>query len=551
MKRCILQLLGLSALFAFGFVICFHLGFQMMHPLDQSIVFDGAWRLICGQWFFDGFTTPVGFLPIMVQAFAFHLLGVEWWVYCLHAAIFNGLFVIVVYKLLQILRAEIWISIPVALLSGVLFYPPMATPYPDQHAFFFSLLALTVATKAVFSEGRNVFVWWSAVPVIITCGLLSKHVPTVFVIPAVAVLFGLSVCSGQRAKVLLGTLAGILVSLVCVLLVFGLSVILSDDFWYTMVRLPTELASTRLDDNESLGFKWWRAFYLRPFQVLSKQNFTLSIVHLLPIVFIPLLLFVQRSNETARVNYRWHLSILTVMLGLHLASSQFVDITSNQRENGIPFVFVCVGLALVWLQSEEVQRVVRGRFSKITHGTALFAIGVICIMTWDAFQFNQRVNETRKVLDSEFNSTVGTIGMIKGTGLDGLQYNGPYGTGLLRPDSLILFLRQHSDERFLLFGDMAILNGLTGNRPISPVLWFHPGLTLPDTLSNEFAEFRSSFTSHVIADSPSFVIFERNNRRTYTHLAWNHFPELNIWLEANLIDRRRVGGFDVCRLKVR
>jgi hypothetical protein len=88
-------------LFLFGFALCLHHGRVGLMPLDQSIVFDGAWRLLCGQVPFRDFGTPAGLAPIALQALLFGAFGVSWFVYCLHAAIFNGLFCVLAFRLLR------------------------------------------------------------------------------------------------------------------------------------------------------------------------------------------------------------------------------------------------------------------------------------------------------------------------------------------------------------------------------------------------------------------------------------------------------------------
>ena len=79
-------------LFVWGGLLCLSTGRVGFMPLDQSIVFDGAWRLLSGQVPFRDFTTPDSLTPILLQVLFFKFLGVNWFAYCLHAAVFNGLF---------------------------------------------------------------------------------------------------------------------------------------------------------------------------------------------------------------------------------------------------------------------------------------------------------------------------------------------------------------------------------------------------------------------------------------------------------------------------
>ncbi len=93
----------LIILFVFGIAISLFYGRMGFMPLDQSVTFDGGWRIVSGQLPLRDFTTPHSFIPIMLQALVFKILGVNWFAYCMHAAILNGLFCIIVYYFLEFL----------------------------------------------------------------------------------------------------------------------------------------------------------------------------------------------------------------------------------------------------------------------------------------------------------------------------------------------------------------------------------------------------------------------------------------------------------------
>lgn len=43
-------------------------GYDGYMPLDQSMIYNGAWRLLSGQTPYVDFWTPYGTIPILVQA---------------------------------------------------------------------------------------------------------------------------------------------------------------------------------------------------------------------------------------------------------------------------------------------------------------------------------------------------------------------------------------------------------------------------------------------------------------------------------------------------
>jgi hypothetical protein len=84
-------------LFVFGTGVNLYFGGRGFMPLDQSVVFDGAWRMVSGQVPFRDFAVPNGIVPSMMQVPFFRVFGVTWFAYCLHASVINGLFCVVAY----------------------------------------------------------------------------------------------------------------------------------------------------------------------------------------------------------------------------------------------------------------------------------------------------------------------------------------------------------------------------------------------------------------------------------------------------------------------
>ena len=70
--------------------LAWNTGFEGYMPLDQSIVWDGAWRVLQGQVPAIDFALPAGLTPILIQAGIFKIAGVAWAGYVAHAALANG-----------------------------------------------------------------------------------------------------------------------------------------------------------------------------------------------------------------------------------------------------------------------------------------------------------------------------------------------------------------------------------------------------------------------------------------------------------------------------
>ena len=178
------------ALFAFGLALCLHYGRRGFMPLDQSIVWDAGWRVLDGQVPFRDFVTTTSLVPGTLQAGVFGLMGVSWLAYCLHAAVFNGLFAIVTFALLRSQGLHPAAAAAFGGAAAVFFYPPFGVPYGDQHSFFFGLLALLLCALALRAEAApagGASRLWALVPAALLLGYLSKPIPVAFLLPALAV----------------------------------------------------------------------------------------------------------------------------------------------------------------------------------------------------------------------------------------------------------------------------------------------------------------------------------------------------------------------------
>src|SRR5262245_40129364 len=183
MKRgataCLLFVLGVAVNLTFG-----RRGFL---PLDQSVVFDGGWRLLSGQVPFRDFAAPSGLVPAAMQAPLFGLLGTTWFAYCLHASIVNGLAAVAVFALLRFCGSARVEAALFAALTAFFFYPPTGTPFMDQHSFFFMTAMFAAVAAGAAASGRAEFAWWAAVPVLFVLGYLSGQIPVSFGAVAVAI----------------------------------------------------------------------------------------------------------------------------------------------------------------------------------------------------------------------------------------------------------------------------------------------------------------------------------------------------------------------------
>ncbi len=512
---------------AFGLLLSLHYGRIGYMPLDQSIVFDGGWRVLGGQLPFRDFSTPSGVTPIVLQALFFKWLGVDWFSYCLHAAVVNGLFCAVVYGILRALGGGCMLSFLYGLLSGAVFYPPMGVPYMDQHAFFFGTVAVLLAVAS--ARLRSPWLQTSslvALPPMLVLAYLSKQIPALFFLPVL--VLPLWPWPGRRGKAVLVLTSSAVTALAAVAMAAVLLGVESRQFLESFVLLPGTAGGDRLRSLASASSL--------PLAMLTVSRswslLGIAFIHLLALaVAIHLLRRDSSPEKTA--------SVLRLILAEHLllTCTLFAILTKNEAENSIPYVFLALGL---------VQVSAGKALSRWPRLAAALAATLAITATTDAYRFNTRVNRTRLVLGLE-DTLPPAVAPALPPGLSFMRWRDPSFGGYSAQDltDLLAFLRE-APGNFLLVGDASILYGLAGRPSVSPVLWFHPRLTLPGRNTGGFAAFERRLIESLRRHDVRYVVVEMNGTFMGTRPAY--FPALVDYIQARIKGRRSFGTFDLIEL---
>lgn len=542
-----------------GTLYCLYYGRIGYMPQDSPTVFDGGWRILSGQIPFRDFTLPNAIVPIFLQAFFFKILGINWFVYCLHAAILNGLFCVIVFYFLRMFGGTLWLSFFYALLSGVAFYTPFGVPVQDQHAYFFTFLLIFLAClssrvdKTLLKQLIFFFL-----PVVTVIAFLSKQIPTIF---GVALAGSILLVTERRNLFMLtrSILAGVLVVLILLLALYytlGIDFELLKVYFY---HLPAETGSSRItkviSSNYSLTINYmhhhWRLFF--PFA-------------LVPILFLGALLFVCMRFTSAGTRPYWKELIkrmennffpLFIAQFLLVICFLFVILTNNQRENGVPLIFISLGLTQIFATavlnqgnydnttvSFLRQRFVLGLMSFILAGSSL----------WCAWNFDRQVNATRKVHDFIYQRKSNEDPKQQmPEALSFLVWGVPKKyTGT--PEDLLRITDyfKRNTGNFYLLGDSSILYALTGRPSVNPVLWFHPGQTLPRTGSIFFPSFQDRLMEDLRKYNVRYIVVEvtrvKPSISTWSGVNLEYFPALKELVQKKGYERERFGPFTIIEL---
>lgn len=517
------------ALFALGLALNLHYGRRGFMPLDQGIVFDGAWRLMLGQVPFRDFNAPNALVPALMQVPFFRVFGVTWLAFCLHASVMNGLFSVLAYVLLRLTGATRLEGAFFAGLTAFYFYPPNGTPFMDQHAFFFlTLMFTTVAAGTFATTPRTEWRWWALVPLCFTLAYLSKQIPTAFGAVCVAAWV---VANPRRAPRWMGALAAGTAAVVVAVVLLQWRLHFSYDTAFTyLVKMPLDVGAERTPSTGVVG----------PFRLVvgttrrlpgGARQWSMYV----PLLGIVALLLARKAIERWRT-YAWLLASLFVTTGAFLAY------TLNQIEDGFCLLMVsaCLGAVALRLACTHLLPAGLGRRAGLA-AAALVALAA----SRDTAVFARDVDATRYVLDTKYNAEVAALATpFLPPALQFLEWTrincSPQEFG-----ALVTYLKE-SEGDFAVISDHTLLYGLTGKVPVSPALWLHPGLSIPRPGTTAFSAFEAELIRRLDTFNVHRLVLDRPWTLRNVHLGL--FPRLQELVASERCGERQFGNVHVVEL---
>ena len=149
------NLISVFLLGAFSFFINYHYGFIGIMPMDNTVLFNGGFRVLKGYVPFADYWLVTGPLLDYLNALFFRLLGLSWSTYILHSSLVNVLITVASYLLFINLDLSNRFSFFYALQISILFYPVVGTPFVDHHSTFFLIIAFYLLIFAIKNSNHN------------------------------------------------------------------------------------------------------------------------------------------------------------------------------------------------------------------------------------------------------------------------------------------------------------------------------------------------------------------------------------------------------------
>jgi len=574
--------------------ICYLSGMRGFFAMDQSIVFDGGWRILQGQVPFRDFFLPHGPLSMWIQALAFRLFGVSYQVYALTASAMNVAGALLAYATFRTLVPEKkWPAWAAGLLTGSWFYAPMGTTYIEQTGFLFLWAAVFAVVRglrenALFRPG-----WMAGAGLALAAAILAKTntgvlaAPSLFLMPALlrrrpakeivgdALAMGAGLALGLGLFVLWLTLASdpaafhrhvveiagregrkrilenkefyfIVCSLfngkgndlvrlltVCAYVLMGLGWLLALGPW----RGP---ASSRLRSLASLGLLW--VAYQQGFGVTSNNN-GINEQPLVGLIFVCALGVVweirRLSGDTADPAKlrRWSRPALACLVAFAGLFTAFFYLRGIRGMGNYDFALgVTLAVAVfVWASSRhprcpEDRGLAWGGFFILALLEAIGSWGSYFRQAQDFFHFH-----TRYVAHREIPMLRG-LAWAEGVSDDAREMH-PTWDELRRTWQVL----KDAPGRFYLLGNHTILYAATGRPSLGPLSWFFKGLTYSQVYDPGLD---ARFAALVDRPEVTYFVTEEDFGLKYK---LQDFPQLDRVLRDQYRSEQKIGPFHLYR----
>ena len=173
------------------------------------------------------------------------------------------------------------------ILSAIIFYPTVGTPFVDHHAVFFSMLSLFCFILGV-KTNKNIF--WFLIPIFLILGFFSKQTPTSYIAILIAVLGLYNYIINKNHKAIVMGAFSIFISSTIILSLFYLNEISITNFYQQYIQFTSSLGQERIASGE----------FLHPVS-FSRYVVKFKYIHL---SYIPLLIIFFRSVLNIKFFYK-------------------------------------------------------------------------------------------------------------------------------------------------------------------------------------------------------------------------------------------------------
>lgn len=468
---------------------------------DQSLVIDGAWRILLGQVPYRDFSVPHPPLVFYLQALFFRLFGLGLWTAVIHASVMNLLATLFTYwGLRRVLEFGTFWGFYGALLTAFWFFLPLSWPWFDTGGYFFLMISLVLLWRG----GRL-----GCLIAGVSCGLvfLSKAnmaLAAIIVVPLAILLFA---PKGKRRSSLLFFSIG-----------FGGLL----GLWFSYLVLSQSLVPASVD----LLLRAQKIGRLQHIMIFPQKSFGNGLV--LGSFFLALYrLRMAKDPVTKRF----------LALALLLAAGLLIGGTFSSAaaaENNV--VFLGWILPLLAVEGGE-------KGPTVPHPAKIILMTLGGLLIIYGFQHGFHRLSWRYGFGPYSDQKLVALGEPR---LRGMRIQTPYGPEL---DGLLHWAHQNvrPEEGVLILPQLGLLYHVLDKTPPQPFIDLSPGFGLHQSLGDE-----ERFLNSLKKAQPRWIFLETREQIVGHHRAdqiFEYFPKLLEYVRQGYEFHQSLPGYDILRLR--
>jgi hypothetical protein len=533
--------LACGILAALAFAFNWATGHRGVFLLDQSMIFDGGWRILQGQTPYKDFLLPFGPVTFYIQAAFFKLFGVNWSATVLPACVFSSIATLCVIRIVRFLGGGSRVlALCGGLATAICFQAPFGTLWLEQTAMFFDLLALQAVVEASHVSGYRRSFWQLAGGLSLALAVLSKQNFGIFFVPVVLAVVVTSDLPDVRRACRSVSLVGVgVASLIAIFL--GWVWLFSDfsSFVQRVLVVAGEIGRLRLNR--------WVIAKVFSFQI-TPNLFQFDLIGSLSggvALFLAVFNFRgQAWREMAPA------CAAAILLPWYRSLTQAT--TLNDWENNLAFVGLagCLGLSLLFRLTRFISimpvpdrdvttRLPSARTVKICLCVAAGIWGSVFLTYVGRAAWKRTVQGFKA--DAVFRDTIHV------RGLERVRWGEPTSIGkttVLRKadfENLVSYLSAKG-AGFFVMGDATLLYGLLGTRPPQPLLYFQPSHSY---LKEEIPRLDEVVSASLERNKIGVVVREKVTFLSVVHDSYSQFPRTWAWFTNHFDHVKDFGNFEI------
>jgi len=516
-----------AAVTIFAGLFVWFAGHRGVFLLDQSIMFDGAWRVYQGQVQYRDFISTFPPLPFVIQAMFFRLAGVNFSAMVLGAAVLNAVATLcviwLVHRLVPDQRAIAWIA---GLLTAVWFQAPFGTLWFEQTAFCFNLLSLVLLLKSLDTRDPAAVGCRVGAGVLLAASLLCKQNAGAEFLPLALGVATLPLLDRKRKALrsALEVIAGI--ALGAGIFATWLWIFSSpSEFWKEYVVMARQIGSDRAG-LVGLLFAIFPLSMTWPFVIVAMGIFAAAF----------------SKSRTASMPTAKRTLIVWLVVGGAYYQNLFKMHTDNEIENGVPFLGLIYGLsfAVFWKYA------VLAETSRTDLLKRAFFVGLACLVL--GYPLLNGLNSAWNRSVQEFEAGAVFNHQLKVPAMSRVLWGEPTRYGERSTiegtdfEALNAFLAE-TRANFFVFPDSTMLYALQGRVSPQPWLYFSPGHSF---LIEDLPKVDSAVVEALQKNNVRVIVLEKDSW-VLNHNLWKQMPKLKTWIEG---DFERVKDFGIYEVRL-